>query len=167
MELLVVIGILGILAAALLATINPVEQLKRAQDSSLKNIAAEYVSANVRYFSTHNALPWNSTANGGANCYTGGATLSAVNLTQLTTCTTTLISEGELKQSFSSANNLNQVYVTNPSPQTNNASDTVVCFQPQSASQQKDANTHFTNTGATTNGCKSQGGANNCYWCAQ
>lgn len=166
-ELLVVIGILGILAAALLATINPVEQLKRAQDSSLKNISAEFISANVRYFSTHNALPWFSVATGGANCYSGGATLSATNLTALTTCITTLISEGELKQSFSNANNLNQVYVTNPNPLTNNASDTVVCFQPQSASQQKDPNTRYTNTGAIATSCKSQGGTNNCYWCAE
>jgi len=166
-ELLVVIGILGILAAALLATINPVEQLKRAQDASLKNLSAEFVSANVRYFSTHNALPWSTVANGGANCYTGGATLNAVQLSSLSTCMTTLVGEGEIKQSFTNANNLNQAYVTNPNPQTGNASDTVVCFMPQSAAQQKDANTRYTNTGAAGSACKSQGGANNCYWCAQ
>ncbi len=166
-ELLVVIGILGILAAALLATINPVEQLKRAQDQSLKNVAAEYLNANNRYFGTHNAMPWSPTAEGGGNCYSGGTTLSAVNLSQLTACTTALISEGELKQSFSNASNLNKVYVTNPSPLTGNPSDTVVCFQPQSASQQKEANTKFTNTGALATSCKSTGGANNCYWCAQ
>ncbi len=166
-ELLVVIGILGILAAALLATINPVEQLKRAQDQSLKNVAAEYLNANNRYFGTHNAMPWSPAAEGGGNCYSGGSTLNAVNLSQLTACTTALISEGELKQSFSNANNLNKVYVTNPSPLTGNSSDTVVCFQPQSASQQKEANTKFTNTGAIGTSCKSTGGSTNCYWCAQ
>ena len=38
-ELLVVIGILGILAAALVATIDPFEQLKKADDAKIKNIA--------------------------------------------------------------------------------------------------------------------------------
>lgn len=166
-ELLVVLGILGILAAALLAAINPVEQLKKAQDTSLKTVAAEFVSANVRYYSTHNALPWFSVANGGANCYTGGATLSSVTMSSLTTCLTTLISEGELKQSFLSTNNLNKAIVSNPNPQTSGAQDTIVCFQPQSNSQQLDANTKYTQAGATGTSCKSQGGTTLCYWCAQ
>lgn len=166
-ELLVVIGILGILAAALLATINPVEQLKRAQDQSLKNLAAEYLNANNRYFGTNNAMPWSPASEGGDNCYSGGSSLNAVSLTQLTACTTTLIQDGELKQSFSSASNLDKVFVTNPSPLTGNSSDTVVCFQPQSASQQKESNTKFTNTGGLASGCKSSGGGSNCYWCAQ
>lgn len=166
-ELLVVLGILGILAAALLAAINPVEQLKKAQDTSLKNIAAQFVSANVRYYSTHNALPWSSVAAGGANCYSGGNTLSSVTLSNLNTCLTTLISEGELKQSFLSTNNLNQAVVSNPNPQTGGAQDTIVCFQPQSTSQQLDSNTKYTQSGTAGSGCKSQGGSNLCYWCAQ
>ncbi len=166
-ELLVVLGILGILAAALLATINPVEQLKKAQDTSLKNIAAQFVSASVRYYSVHNALPWHAVANGGANCYTGGNTLATVPLSSLTTCITTLISDGELKQSYLNANNLNSAIVTNPNPSTGNVSDTVVCFQPQSESQQQDANTKYSQNGSAGASCKSQGGTNNCYWCAQ
>jgi len=166
-ELLVVLGILGILAAALLAAINPVEQLKKAQDTSLKNLSAQFVSANVRYYSTHNALPWFSVANGGANCYSGGSTLSAVTMSSLTGCIQTLVSEGELKQSFLNSTNLNQAIVTNPNPQTGSSQDTVVCFQPQSSSQQLDANTKYTQNGATGSSCKSQGGTNACYWCAQ
>jgi prepilin-type N-terminal cleavage/methylation domain-containing protein len=166
-ELLVVLGILGILAAALLAAINPVEQLKKAQDTSLKNVAAQFVSADVRYYSTHNALPWSAVSDGGANCYSGGNTLSAVALSNLTSCITTLISEGELKQSFLSANNLNRALVTNPNPQTNGAQDSIVCFQPQSDSQQRDPNTKYTQSGTTGSNCKSQGGSTACYWCAQ
>ncbi len=166
-ELLVVLGILGILAAALLATINPVEQLNKAQDTNLKNVAAQFVSANVRYFSVKNALPWNSTASGGAACYTSGTTLASVPMSNLTACIQTLITEGELKQSFSNSNNLNQAIVTNPNPQTNNTADTIVCFQPKSESQQRDSNTRYTQSGATGTSCKSQGGTNNCYWCAQ
>ncbi|MGH7203531.1 MAG: prepilin-type N-terminal cleavage/methylation domain-containing protein [Candidatus Levyibacteriota bacterium] len=166
-ELLVVLGILGILAAALLASINPVEQIKKAQDTSLKNVTTTFVSAAQQYYSTHNALPWSTVAAGGANCYTGGTTLSAVTLTSLSNCVTTLVSEGELKQSFSNANNLNQAIVTNPNPQTGNAQDIVACFQPLSQSQQHDSNTKYTQTGASASQCLSQGGTNSCYWCAQ
>ena len=166
-ELLVVLGILGILAAALLASINPVEQIKKAQDTSLKNITTTFVSATQQYYSTHNALPWSTVANGGANCYSGGTTLSNVALSSLSTCVTTLVSEGELKASFSNSNNLNQAVITNPNPQTGSAQDVVACFLPQSQSQQHDANTKYTQTGAAGASCISQGGTNTCYWCAQ
>lgn len=166
-ELLVVLAILGILAAALLATINPVEQLNKATDTSLKNVAAQFVSATVRHYSTKNALPWHSVANGGNACYTAGTTLASVPLSSLTTCITTLVTEGELKQSFLNANNLNTAIVTNPNPQTGNVADTIVCFQPKSDSQQRDSNTRYAQNGAAGTSCKSQGGTNNCYWCAQ
>jgi prepilin-type N-terminal cleavage/methylation domain-containing protein len=166
-ELLVVLGILGILAAALLASINPVEQIKKAQDTSLKNVTTTFVTASQQYYSTHNALPWSAVANGGANCYTGGTTLSGVSLTNLSSCVTTLVSEGELKQSFTNANNLSQAIVTNPNPQTGSAQDVVACFMPTSQSQQRDSNTKYTQTGAAGTSCLSQGGTNTCYWCAQ
>ena len=57
-ELLVVIGILGVLAAALIATIDPFEQIKKAQDSNTKNAAVEFNDALLRYYATHNAFPW-------------------------------------------------------------------------------------------------------------
>jgi type IV pilus assembly protein PilE len=166
-ELLVVLGILGILAAALLAAINPVEQLRKGQDTSLKTEAAEFVNADVRYYSTTNALPWFSVANGGANCYSGGNTLNAVALNNLAGCITSLVTNGELKSSYSGASNLSKITVTNPDPNTGNATDVVACFQPQSNSQQLDANTKFTQTGAAGAGCKSAGGANLCYWCSR
>jgi prepilin-type N-terminal cleavage/methylation domain-containing protein len=166
-ELLVVLGILGILAAALLATINPVEQLNKASDTSLKNLAAQFVSANVRYYSVKSAMPWNSVATGGEACYNAGTTLASVRLSSLSTCVNALVTSGELKQSFVNSSNLNNAFVTNPNPQTGNAADTIVCFQPRSEAQQRDANTRYTQAGAIGASCKSQGGTNNCYWCAQ
>ncbi len=166
-ELLVVLGILGILAAALLAAINPVEQLRKGQDTALKNIASEFVGATTSYYSTLNSLPWFSVANGGANCYAGGNTLNAVALNSLAGCITTLVTNGELKASFQNTPNLSKVIVTNPNPQSGNAADVIACFQPQSNSQQLDLNTKYTQTGAAGVSCKSQGGANLCYWCAQ
>ena len=166
-ELLVVLGILGILAAALLATINPIEQLNRARDTSLKNLSAQFVQATVRYYSVNSALPWSSTAAGGDNCYTGGTTLSSVSLSNLSGCVTTLISDGELKESFINSNDQDSVLVTNPNPQTGGVSDVIVCFMPESEAQQEDPNTRYSQTGASAASCKSQGGTNDCYWCAQ
>src|SRR3990167_3167776 len=57
-ELLVVIGILGILAAALIATIDPFEQLKKGRDTTTRNTALEYLNALTRYYATHGAFPW-------------------------------------------------------------------------------------------------------------
>lgn len=166
-ELLIVIAILGVLAAALIATIDPFEQIKKSKDTRVKELTAQFLEANVRYYSNHSALPWFSVANGGANCYTGGSTLSAVTLTALNACLQTVIADGELKQSFTTSSDLGLVTVTNPNPQTGNASDSIACFLPQSKAQQKDANTKFNQDGSVAANCKSQGGAANCYWCAQ
>lgn len=162
-ELLVVLGILGILAAALLAAINPVEQLNKAQDASLEQIATEFVNANARYYTTTNAFPWYSTANGGANCDNGTTSLSAIALSSLSTCVTTLVSSGELKSSFSTTANLNQLSVTNAAGSTS----VITCFQPKSHSVQTNANTKFTQSGGAGTSCISTGGTNSCYWCSQ
>src|SRR6185503_6667683 len=67
-ELLVVIGILGILATALVATIDPFEQLKKADDANVKNTAVEFTDANIRFYTTHNALAWGMTDSDGTAC---------------------------------------------------------------------------------------------------
>lgn len=106
-------------------------------------------------------------SDGGANCYGGGNTLNAVALNNLNGCITSLVGNGELKASFASVANLSKIIVTNPNPQSGNATDVIACFQPQSASQQLDPNTKYTQTGANGTACKSTGGNTNCYWCAQ
>jgi prepilin-type N-terminal cleavage/methylation domain-containing protein len=166
-ELLIVIAILGVLAAALIATVDPFEQIKKARDTKVKELTVQFLEANVRYYSNHNGLAWQALVDGGANCYTGGTTLTSITLTALTACLQTLVADGELKQSFTSSTDLGSVMVTNPNPQTGNASDSIACFLPQSKSQQKDANTKFNQNGSTATACKSQGGTTNCYWCAQ
>ncbi|HSX09776.1 MAG TPA: prepilin-type N-terminal cleavage/methylation domain-containing protein [Candidatus Saccharimonadales bacterium] len=170
-ELLVVLGILGILAAALLAAINPVEQLNKANDASIKEAASQFVTANTSYYSTHNAFPWFTVANGGANCYASGnvlgnGTTTTVTLTALSGCVTSLVTAGELKSSFQNLNTSiqNQIDVNEPGGVS---SDLSVCFQPKSQSQQLDPNTKYNQYGGAGNSCKSQNGTNNCYWCAQ
>lgn len=170
-ELLVVIGILGVLAAALIATIDPFEQLKKAQDANVKNTAVEFVNANIRYYTTHNALPW--TDPNVNNCGVNGAgstnnTPSAVQLSGAngTPCLVALISDSELKSGFTTATAiLPYIYFSG------NTNGVTACFLPQSKSQQKDANTKYNQAGtlaAPATLCAGQPGgtATTCYWCS-
>ncbi len=167
-ELLVVIGILGILAAALVATIDPFEQLNKANDANSKNTAVEFLNANIRYYTTHNAMPWEA---GGANCLGVGQDNPTATLLTPTggmlTCLNALITEGELKSSFTTATGiLSGIYM---SEQTQG--NVVMCYIPKSKSQKRDANTRFNSPSAGTGGTCPGGTANNltdtCYWCTQ
>lgn len=182
-ELLVVIGILGILAAALVATIDPFEQLKKADDAKIKNIAVEFQTANVRYYTTHSSFPWSNADNQATNntvCYPNpqvdiaGSALSTARVKACIDNTAgSLISEGELKSAFSTnVNDLAKVFLTWASA---DPTSMVVCFAPQSKSQLASAETIYDIAGAAANGV---GGActadktveqkrNNCYWCTR
>lgn len=154
-ELLVVIGILGVLAAALIATIDPFEQLKKSQDASTKNTVVEFIDANVRYYATHNAMPWYGSASGGV---TQACATSATNMSDTSAlgCVNGLITDGELKTSFNQATNIlkNISYFGFAT-----APGVTSCFKPLSLSQQKDPNTRYDSSGATV----ASGGT---YWCA-
>src|SRR5260221_1387040 len=175
-ELLVVIGILGILATALVATIDPFEQLKKASDANVKNTAVEFVDANIRYYTTHNSLPWGNTDQFGAACGTsvGGAAgtsvtpTSTIILNNLTaSCLAELINDGELKTAFTSAGGGLEFSVLRGT--TNSVT---ACFSPASRAQRNDNNTKFkldnSNqfTIAPTIQCPNAT-ATDCYWCAQ
>lgn len=57
-ELLVVIAVLSVLMTAVLSAINPVEQIKKANDSRKKSDAAEFLAASDRYYATFQCYPW-------------------------------------------------------------------------------------------------------------
>ena len=57
-ELLIVIALLGILAAAVLAAINPLEQANRARDTRMKSDASQLLAAIDRYFVSQEEMPW-------------------------------------------------------------------------------------------------------------
>lgn len=162
-ELLVVIGILGVLAAALIATIDPFEQLKKAQDANVKNTTVEFVTASIRYYTTHNALPW-ADPTAPAACRTT-PNPSAQNLTaaQMDSCLDAIILDGELKAGFTTVTTiLNQILITG------SANSVTACFDPQSKSQDRDSNTKYNNTGAAGTNCAATGGTSTtCFWCSQ
>ena len=57
-ELLIVIALIGVLAVALVATLNPIEQVNKARDVKFKNDAAEALAAIERYYATQGFYPW-------------------------------------------------------------------------------------------------------------
>lgn len=169
-ELVIVIGILGILAGALLQTIDPFEQLKKGRDTVTRNTAIEYLNANTRYYASHGGFPWTTAPTDTNGCDV--AYVSATpgrSLTVLSACTTTLQNEGELKTGFSTSvansGTANRIYVVSP----NDTSTIQICFQPESKSFQRDVATNYNQNAAVQNGgvCRSTGGATDCYQCIQ
>ncbi len=61
-ELLIVIAVLGILAVAVLATINPIEQINRGRDTGSRGDAEQLLSAIDRYNATQGLWPWQEDA---------------------------------------------------------------------------------------------------------
>ncbi len=165
-ELLVVIGILGILAAALVATIDPFEQLKKANDANTQNALVEYINAVTRYYTTHNAFPWDAA---GASCNSAaapsGLTLSSAGMV---TCTTALTGDNELKAAFTSSAALPLIYISFDST----LNQTTGCYNPKSKSVLHNANTKWSNTGSdlsatTCSNANKDANATSCYWCTK
>ena len=57
-ELLIVIAILGILAVAVLAAINPIEQINRGRDTGSRSDAEQALSAIDRFYAYKGYYPW-------------------------------------------------------------------------------------------------------------
>ena len=150
-ELLVVIGIIGLLAAVLMATIDPIEQFKKTQDTNSKNMAVDFSNAVTRYYATHNVMPWS--AGGDGTCSSAGAP-SGTNATSMSDCMTALVADGELTPSFTGVTTTLRVLLV-----TGDDATVAVCFLPSSKSQKTDSNTKWNSTGGTT--------GSTTYWCAK
>lgn len=150
-ELLVVIGILAIMAAALIATLDPFEQIKKGQDAAIKQIAVEYLNGVTRYYGTHGVVPWDPSL--AAPCTAPSSNAPTAN------CIQALVNDGELKSSFSNAANIGKLFVNYAAPST-----VSLCFKPDSKAQKSDPSTKYTQGGLAT--CAS-GPNSACYWCTQ
>jgi len=179
MELLIVIGVLGILAAGLLAAIDPFEQLKKARDTNNRSAAIELLSASQRYYATHGVLPWytlgtycasltqiNDTLAATTAAVPVGVAGTGVTPTAANGCVTdTLMSEGEVKATFLQGLAVN-LYVT-----SGGSTRVGVCFAPESRANRADSQTRFnlTGTGDTfeiNEGCSiAQRNAGSCLQC--
>lgn len=145
-ELLIVIGVLGILAVGVLAAIDPFEQLKKARDTNTRQSVISLHTAFTRYFATHNALPWDNAV---STCV-GFATTRAVGMpivvgNAMEACVNAVIAEGELKTGFITALGTTVaggIYVSSPAIATVN-----VCFAPASKSIFQEVSTKFDESG--------------------
>lgn len=139
-----------------MATIDPLEQLRKGADSNKKSTAQELVSAITRYYSTKGAMPWTAS---GDNC-NGGTAPSAVLASSFTTCLTALENQGELKTTFKDQTTIiGKLYVTGTD------TNIVVCYDPESKAESLRPETKYSNAGAVATGCPGAGAT--CYWCAQ
>lgn len=58
-ELLVVISVIGVLAVAVLSSINPIEQINKGRDTRTRSDAAQLINAVDRYYAIQEYYPWN------------------------------------------------------------------------------------------------------------
>lgn len=64
-ELLVVIAVIGVLAVAVLSSINPIEQINKGRDTRVRSNAAQLLNAADRFYAIQELYPWNdATYNG-------------------------------------------------------------------------------------------------------
>ena len=59
-ELLVVIAVIGVLAVAVLSSINPIEQINKGRDTAIRSDAEQLISASDRYYAIHEEYPWDT-----------------------------------------------------------------------------------------------------------
>lgn len=172
-ELLVVIGVLGILAAGLLATIDPLEQFRKGADSNRKTTSLELVNALTRYYAVHNAFPWKPIADGGAGCNSAtppsAVAANATGFTNTATpigCLVVLQNEGELKSTFKDQTLiLTKLFVTDTTVGEN--ASVAVCYNPESKSESARSETKYTQAGADSASGVCPANTGTCYWCAR
>lgn len=144
----IILAILGIIAASLIASIDPFKQLGKAQDINSTNTAVEFSSALQTYYNSHQTLPWT------ANPPCASQPTGLENITSLAPCVNLLIKDGEIKASFLSATTItDNLYVSDNSTQGNINVST--CFLPsvQTTSDK------YTRSGLACN-------AGICYYCS-
>jgi prepilin-type N-terminal cleavage/methylation domain-containing protein len=142
-ELLIVIAVLGILAVAVLAAINPIEQINRGRDTGSRSDAEQLLSAVDRYYTVAGFYPWRSSTTEGTDALAftrltaladWADDLNAPVLTKLSAGGTS-----ELKQSFTDrvvGTQYNYLFVYNAGAAGNS---TYICFNGQSQSFQTEA----------------------------
>jgi len=157
-ELLIVIAVLGILAVAVLAAINPIEQINRGKDTGSRSDAEQLLSAIDRYYASQGYYPWRNgeddvETDGSAPLGTGDAFVGVNQTDFVNTSGTSVLDElsaggtAELKTSFVNrvtADAYNELKAFNRGTQ---GDSTYVCFVPKSGSFLEEANTRCGGTG--------------------
>lgn len=157
-ELLIVIAVLGILAVAVLAAINPIEQINRGRDTGSRSDAEQLISAVDRFYASQGYYPWRTGATdvetGGVAPVGDGTAFVAVDAgTTFTDGTEPVLDKlstggtAEIKTSFVKrvvATTYNTLQIFNRGQQ---GDSTYVCFVPKSGSFAEEAKTRCGGTG--------------------
>ena len=156
-ELLVVIGIIGILAAGILAAIDPLEQLKKGRDSQKRSVCVEVFNALTRNYAINGEFPW------GSGVVYGPKDIATVESDDA--YITDLINVGELKSEFMeglTAGADEDIFVYGSDEDT-----MYVCFDPESKGISADPTTIYGDSQGTVDAANCPDPDNVCYWCAR
>ncbi len=150
-ELLVVIAVIGILAVALLSSLNPLEQIRKGRDTRTRADMSQLLGAVERYNASLGYFPWQ--ASEGEDLVVGNPDIDWVQVNggaTLTGCTLTdcsiegalgqLTSTSEVKASFIdrvTGATYSDTYIFYDDGSTGGS--VVACFTPESQSFQKEA----------------------------
>lgn len=174
-ELLIVIGVLGILATGVLAAVDPFEQLKKARDTNTRQSVISLHTAFIRYYATHANLPWDMPIKPeGCDELEGGARPLAAGVDTADTCiASSLEADGELKPGFVKALGsgvASTIFITSGAK-----AQLYICFMPQSKPVFAEEGTRFSQSGVDMSATECSldekkdgpaGGAE-CYYCAK
>lgn len=167
LELLIVIALLGALAVGLLAALDPFEQLKKGTDTGVRNTVAEFQGSVIRFFALKGNMPFCDPADPTTCNDPTAVALDTLNTAPYYTALDQVINSGELKSDFATlaSSQMAKIFVTGDST----ANTLAVCYSPTSKSFQADANTKFDSAGVeeAAGTCKSDGGAQDCFWCVK
>jgi len=155
-ELLVVIAVIGILSVALLATLNPLEQIRKGRDTRTRSDSAQLASALERYNASLGKFPWQ--ASEGEDLNDGTADVDFVRLNAatpetLTGCTATATTPcpiDEVLQQLEETNEVKGSFVDRLTANSNRSmylyyndestgSSVRVCFMPESNTFSREA----------------------------
>lgn len=176
-EILLVISIMGILAAGAFTVLDPIEMINRASDANRREATIAWHDAVNRFYASHQYMPWCTPT--GCNPLASGLNLGTANVTAYNFPVTAVINSGELKSNFLTnlGGGASNVFLYGDTSATAATSQTA-CFLPISKSLNADPLTKYnvdgtivpiTAVAATT--CKNEtttGGARGtkqCYYC--
>ena len=147
-ELLIVIAVLGVLAIAVLATFNPIEQINRGRDTASRSDAEQILSAIDRYNANRGLWPWQDASDEEdaigvltqitTDAPTGGTCTMMENLgTGADPCPGT----DEIKQAFIARMTSDRANAINIYYRGESGDSVYICFNPQSKAFSQEAAT--------------------------
>ena len=151
-ELLIVIALIGVLAVAVLAAINPLEQLNRARDTGMESDASQLLAAIDRYYATQEEFPWVSVNNAFTN--DSDLTLTNAQVEEIGICAGNCATNGilleqyELKSEFRNRKFITATAQTDLlylAKQDGASSSVYACWVPTSKAKRANANMSVTN----------------------